>query len=79
MKIANGFSFILLSLACLITGCATPYYGYTEGEWGQLSAEEKHTAQSEYKDIIEYHYRRKHEDQFQIRKQQIIDRGTGLQ
>lgn len=78
MKIANAFSFMLLSLTCLITGCATPYYGYTEDEWEQLSAQEKRAAQSEYKDIIEYQYRRKHEDQFEIRKQEIIDRGTGL-
>ena len=82
MKIAREITFILIPIALLITGCATPdfgkYYGYSRAEWEQLSAEEQQSAQAVYQDIIDYKHRRGHEDQFDTRKQQIIQRGAGF-
>lgn len=67
---------IFITSTLVISGCATPYYGYPKNEWEQLSAEEKQAVKAEYKEIIDYKYRREHEDQFEARKQQIIRRGT---
>jgi len=63
----------------LFVGCATPYYGYTKTEWEKLSDEEKKVAQAEYDEIIHFKYRQEHEDQFDDRKQQIINRGASAE
>ncbi len=69
---------MIISFAYLITACATPYYGYSKEEWQQLSGEDQQAVQAEYKEIIDYQYRQKHEGKFEARKQQIIRRGTDL-
>ncbi|WP_455220375.1 hypothetical protein [Kaarinaea lacus] len=67
---------IIIIIILVLSACATPYYGYSKKEWERLSEEEKQAAQAEYKEIINYKLRRKHEDQFEARKQQIIQRGV---
>jgi len=76
MKIFNILSQSLVLFLVLISiGCATPYYGYSKEDWEQLTKEEKQAAKAEYQEIIDYQYRRNHEDQFEARKQQVIQRG----
>ena len=74
--------FAILSLAVtafLMVSCATPYYGYSKQEWQKLSEEEKQAVQTEYEEIIQFKYRQEHEDQFDDRKHQIINRGVNAE
>ena len=76
MLISNSEKLCTILVIILLLGCATPYYGYSKTEWEKLSDEEKKAAQTEYDEIIQFKYRQKHEDQFEDRKQQIINRGA---
>jgi len=69
---------LVLFLALILNGCATPYYGYSREDWEHLSAKEKQAVQAEYQEIINYRYRQNHEDQFEARKQQVIQHGMGV-
>ena len=60
----------------LLVSCVTPYYGYSKEEWQKLTELEKKTAQEEYEEIIRFKYRQEHEDQFEERKQSVINRGV---
>jgi hypothetical protein len=42
--------------------CAKPYYGYTKGEWDQLSKEEILSARSEYEQVLYDKDTMRHED-----------------
>lgn len=60
----------------LLVSCATPYYGYSKEEWQKFTGKEKKAAQKEYEDIIQFKYRQEHEEQFEERKQSVINRGV---
>ncbi|WP_455220199.1 hypothetical protein [Kaarinaea lacus] len=65
----------LVIAALMLAGCATAYYGHSKEEWRKLSEEEKQAARGKYDEIINFKYRQEHEDQFEERKQQAINRG----
>ena len=62
-----------------LSACVSEPYGYTRQQWRELSTEEQAKAQAEYKDIIKLKDGQQHEDLIEMRKQSVIDYGSGME
>lgn len=60
----------------LISGCSSPYYGYTKQEWDGFSEKEQAAIKAEYQTVIDAKNNQAHTDKINDRTQSVIDYGV---
>lgn len=66
----------LVASTLLLSACASPYYGYSKGEWQNLTTAEQDAVKSEFQDIVNARETEKYRYQINSSKRNIIYRGV---
>ena len=79
MSMRKPFIFLLISVSIyLSSACSTPYYGYSERDWNQLSAEKQEKIKAEYAPILKANRDQEQQDLIEDQKQKILERGIEM-
>ena len=70
------FFSVLNPLLLVLSGCSTPYFGYSEGEWNNLSEDEQAAIKAEYQPIIDARAKQAHQDIIDERTESVINLGV---
>ena len=73
----NRIAILIPALVCVLSACATPYYGYTKSRWQTLSDAEKAAAKAEYQQVIDAKNNQRHDALLEAREQQVLKKGRG--